>query len=261
MNILEKICKNKIEEIKFEKKKYSLNTLEKIIKLKPNRNFKKLLIEKNITKQNNIIAEIKKSSPSAGEIIKDYNPSFIAQEYEKSGIKSISILTDKKYFNGNLEDLSIVSKSTNIPILRKDFILDPYQVAQSKFYNADAILLIMSILSKNQAIEILEAAKEYQIDSIIEIHNLNEIDKAINLDYPIIGINNRNLDTLEVDTNNAINLSKEIPKKFTIIAESGIKSKELIEEYNKNGIYNFLIGENLLKSNNLSLKISNLLSN
>ena len=261
MNILEEICKNKIEEIKFDKKKYSLNTLEKIVKLKPNRGFKDLLIENNINKKNNIIAEIKKSSPSAGEIIKNYDPSFIANEYEKSGIKSISILTDKKYFSGNLEDLSIVSKKTNIPILRKDFILDPYQVAQSKFYNADAILLIMSILSINQAKEILEAAKEYKVDSIIEIHNLSEIDNAVKLNYPIIGINNRNLDTLEVDINNAINLSKNIPKEFTIIAESGIKSKEHIEEYNKNDIYNFLIGENLLKSDNLSLKISNLLNN
>ena len=260
MNILEEICNNKKEEIKFEKEKYSLKTLEKIIELKPNRGFKKLIVSNNEQKKNNIIGEIKKSSPSAGIIINEYDPIDIAKKYEKLGIGSISVLTDKKFFGGTLDHLSHVSKNTKIPILRKDFIIDPYQVAQSKFYKADAILIIMSILSINQAIEIIDASKRYNVDCLVEIHNSNEIDKALKLDYPIIGINNRNLDTLMVDINNAVNLSKIIPKKYTIVAESGIKSKELIKRYNKNNIYNFLIGENILKSSSMNKTIMELLN-
>tara|TARA_B100000029_G_scaffold253018_1_gene249964 strand:+ start:2097 stop:2876 length:780 start_codon:yes stop_codon:yes gene_type:complete len=259
MNILNEICINKKKEIKKDKEKYSLDTLEKITKIIPNSGFRNLLISSNKSKQNNIIAEIKKSSPSAGTIIDDYDPVKIAQEYRKAGISALSILTDKKYFEGNLEHISLVKKIIDIPILRKDFIIDPYQVIQSKYYKADAILVIMSILSNEQAAEIINVAKKYQIDCLIEVHNEKEINNALKLNSDIIGINNRNLDNLEVDLKNVNKLISLIPEKFTIIAESGIKNKEDINEYNKLGIYNFLIGETLLKSKDIKNKVSELI--
>ena len=168
---------------------------------------------------------------------------------------AISVLTEKKFFNGELDHISIINKNVNIPILRKDFIIDPYQVAQSKFYKADAILLIMSILSLNQAIEILDISKKYEIDCLIEVHNEKEIESALKLNNNLIGINNRNLSDLTVDLNNVKNLIRNIPKDYTVVAESGIKVKNDISLYNSLGIYNFLIGESLLKSKDINKKI------
>jgi len=259
MNILNEICENKIREIKFDKKKYSLNTLEKITNIEPNRGFNDLITKRSKIKKNNIIAEIKKSSPSAGTIIKEYDPVSIAKEYEKAGISSLSILTDKKYFNGDLEHIATVNKETKLPILRKDFIIDPYQVIQSKYYKADAILIIMSIVSLNQAKELIDVANKYKIDCIVEIHNQNEINNAIKLNNPVIGINNRNLDNLNINLDNVNNLYNKIPQNFTIIAESGIHNKKEITNYNKLGVYNFLIGESLLKSKNIKNKINELI--
>jgi len=259
MNILNEIYINKKKEIKKDKDKCSLNTLEKITKIIPNSGFRNLLISSNNSKKNNIIAEIKKSSPSAGTIIENYDPIKIAQEYKKAGISALSILTDKKYFEGNLEHITLVKKIIDIPILRKDFIIDPYQVIQSKYYKADAILIIMSILSTEQAKEIINVATNYKIDCLIEVHNKKEINDALKLNSDIIGINNRNLDNLKVDLKNVNNLTNLIPDNYTIIAESGIKTKEDINEYNKLGIYNFLIGEKLLKSKNIKNTVNELI--
>jgi len=259
MNILDKICQNKKKEIFEDKKKYSINTLEKCVKKSKNRGFKNLILEKNVKKENNLIGEIKQRSPSAGQIIKNYDPVSYAKIYEKNGIGAISVLTEKKFFKGSLDDLSLVQHNTTIPILRKDFILDPYQVLQSKFYNADAILIILSILSFNQAKEILDTANKYNIDCLVEIHKFDEIDFALKLNNPIIGINNRNLSNLNINLDNTKDLRKQIPENFTLIAESGINSKQDIIEYNKTGIYNFLIGESLLKSKDISKKIKELI--
>jgi len=259
MNILQKICDNKKNEIIYDKSKYSINTLEKLTKIEPNIGFSKLLLNKNKNKQNNIIGEIKKTSPSAGNIIKNYNPVEIASLYKNAGINALSVLTEKKYFEGELEHISLIKKSIKLPILRKDFIIDPYQVIQSKYYKADAILIIMSILSFEQAKEIVDTAKKYKLDTLIEIHDKSEINNALKLESLIIGINNRNLKTLETNLDNIEYLSKEIPKKFTIVAESGIKNKNDIKFCNKCGIYNFLIGESLLKSKNITTKVGELL--
>ena len=259
MTILDNICKNKKKEIQFDKNKYSINTLEKITKIDENRGFNHLLVKKNKMKKNNIIGEIKKASPSAGIIMEDYDPVSIASNYEKSGIGALSILTEKKYFSGNIEHISLVKNNINIPILRKDFIIDPYQVIQSKYYKADAILIILSILSLSQAQELLDVAKKYKIDCLVEVHNIKEINNALKLNNPTIGINNRNLKNLEVNLINTIELYKEIPDDYTIVAESGIKTKEDINKYNKLGIYNFLIGESLLRSKNIYKKVNELI--
>ena len=259
MSILDQICENKKKEIQFDKNKYSINTLEKITKIEENRGFNNLLIKNNKKQKNNIIGEIKKASPSAGIIIENYDPIYIASKYEKSGIGALSILTDQKFFNGNIEHISLVKKNINIPILRKDFIIDPYQVIQSKYYKADAILIIMSILSLSQAQELLDVAKKYKIDCLVEVHDIKEINNALKLNNPTIGINNRNLKNLEVNLINTIELYKEVPDNYTIVAESGIKTKSDIDQYNKLGIYNFLIGESLLRSRNINKKINELI--
>ena len=259
-NILKKICNKKKDELDFKKKKCSLKTLKKLISDKKNRNFKKLIQNSHLNKKNNIIAEIKKASPSAGEIIKDYNPENIAVEYEKFGAGAISILTESFFFKGEVDHLSLINLKTNIPLLRKDFIIDPYQIFESKVFKADSILLIATILSNNQIKEFIKIAEEIGLDCIIEVHSSDELKRVLPINYPIIGINNRNLDTLSIDTDNTSKLIKNISDYFTIIAESGIKNYSDIKSYNKSGIYNFLIGESILRSKNKELKFKELLN-
>ncbi len=259
-NILEKICESKKIELIKTKQRCSTNSLKKLIKNTKNRGFKNLLINSEKNKKNNIIAEIKKSSPSAGIIIKNYFPELIASNYEKSGVGAISILTESNFFSGNIDHLSLINKKVNLPILRKDFIIDSYQILESKIYNADCILLILSILSDTQIKQFINIAEEYNLDCLIEAHNEKELDRAINIGYPIIGINNRNLKNLKVDIDNTINLLSKVPQSFTIVAESGIKTKSDINRYNEVGIYNFLIGESILKAKNINNKIIELLN-
>ena len=258
-NILVQICEKKKIELELSKKRCSFSSLEKLIQEKKNRNFKKLLINSQTDKKNNLIAEIKKASPSAGIIIEDYFPENIAVNYEQSGVGAISILTETSFFKGNIEHLSVINKITNLPIIRKDFIIDPYQILESKVYKADAILLIMAILNDNQIKKFISIAKDYNLDCLIETHSEEELKRAINIGYPLIGINNRNLNNFTVNINNALNLISNIPNNFTIIAESGIKTRDEINRYNDMGVFNFLIGESILKSNNISKKIKELM--
>jgi len=258
-NILNKICENKKKELELTKKKCSFSSLEKILQNIDNRKFKELIINSQDKKNNNIIAEIKKASPSAGIIVKNYFPEIIASNYEKSGVGAISVLTESTFFYGDIDHLSLLNRKTNLPILRKDFIIDPYQILESKVYQADAILLIASILSDNQIKDFINLANKYGLDCLIETHTKEELNRAINIGYPIIGINNRNLNNLSVNLNNTLKLINNIPKEFVIIAESGIKSKKDIEKYNDAGIFNFLIGESILKSTNINDKIKELL--
>jgi len=258
-NLLTDICNRKKKEIEALKLKCSLKSLQKLIGNKQNREFKKILKESQKNEKNNIIAEIKQSSPSAGEIIKDYYPEDIAVKYEKAGAGAISILTEKNFFKGSIDHLSIIETKTNIPILRKDFIIDPYQIYESKVYKADSILLIMSILEDNEIKEYIKIANDIGLDCIIETHTLDEINRALKIDYPIIGINNRNLDNLSVNIDNTLNMINKIPKSFTVIGESGIKSNENIKKYNDYGVYNFLIGETILRSSNYDSMIKKLL--
>ena len=261
-DILKKICLDKSKEIEILKNKCSLNTLKKLVSDKiEKRDFKNTAIESVINKNNLIIGEIKKSSPSAGQIIKEYHPEEIAKTYERAGIRAISILTENNYFNGEIDHLSLIKQNTRIPILRKDFIIDEYQIFESKVYQADIILLIVSVLSDDQLKRFLKIAEDLQLDVIIETHDEEEVERAMKLNYPIIGINNRNLKNLKTDVSNSANLFTSISKDFTVIAESGIKSSSDIAMYNELGIFNFLIGESILKSNDYSAFIKTLLNN
>ncbi len=212
-------------------------------------------------KKNFIIGEIKKASPSAGQIIENYDPLEIAKIYEKAGTEAISILTEGKYFKGEIDHLSLLKKNTNIPILRKDFIIDEYQIYESKIYQADVILLIVSVLSDDQLRKFIEIANDLKLDCIIETHDEQEIKRAIKLNYPIIGINNRNLKNLTTDVNNSVNLFTSVSKDYSVIAESGIKTSSEIKMYNELGIFNFLIGESILRSNDYTAFIKKLLNN
>ena len=252
--------KKKKKELEITKTKYSLSSLKKLLPEKTNRNFKKLLQYSQKNKKNNIIAEIKKSSPSVGEIIKNYIPEDIAIQYEKSGAGAISILTESSFFEGHIDHMSTINRKTNLPILRKDFIIDEYQIFESKVFKADAILLIVSILSDEKIREFIKIAEDIGLDCIVETHDSNELKRAIKINYPLIGINNRNLDNLSIDTNNTIKLMEGISDNFTIIGVSGISKFSDINRYNISGVYNFLIGEALLTSKNIDIKFKELIN-
>jgi len=261
-NILKKICEHKKIKIELLKKKCSLNSLKKLVSDKiTKREFKNKVIDSNKDKKNFIIGEIKKASPSAGQIIENYDPLEIAKIYEKAGAQAISILTEDKYFKGEIDHLSLLKKNTQIPILRKDFIIDEYQIYESKVYHADVILLIVSVLSDDQLRKFIEIANDLKLDCIIETHDEQEIKRAIKLNYPIIGINNRNLKNLTTDVNNSVNLFTSVSKDYSVIAESGIKTSSDIKMYNELGIFNFLIGESILRSNDYTTFIKKLLNN
>jgi indole-3-glycerol phosphate synthase len=260
-NILKKICEDKKLELEILKKKCSLNSLKKLISDQINkRDFKNVIIKSVEERKNFIIGEIKKASPSAGEIIHNYEPIEIAKIYERAGVKALSVLTEKNYFKGEIDHLSYIKQNTNIPILRKDFIIDEYQIYESKVYQADVILLIVSILSDDELKKFLKIANELNLDCIIETHDENEIKRALKLDYPILGINNRNLKNLKTDLNNSVSLFTSISKDYTVIAESGIKTAEDINMYNDLGIFNFLIGESILRSKDYATFIKKLLN-
>ena len=248
-NILKKICKDKKIFIEKEKKKKSIGFLVKNTSKKKKVNDFKKAFDKNLKKGKiPVISEIKKKSPSQGKINKNFSPVKIAKEYQKNGAPCLSILTDEKYFAGSLNHLKKVRKITNLPILRKDFIIDNYQVIESKYSGVDCVLLIMAALEKNHAKELEATAIEYGLNVLLEVHNDKELEQALDLKSNFIGINNRNLKTLKVNINNTKKLIKKIPKKKYVISESGIKSINDMIDLWSYGIKGFLIGETLLKN-------------
>ena len=248
-NILEKICEDKKIFIEKEKKKININFLIKNTSKKTKvRDFKKAFDKVLKKRKIPVISELKKKSPSQGKINKSFSPITIAKKYEKNGATCLSILTEEKYFDGSLNHLRDVRKITKLPILRKDFIIDNYQVIESKNSGVDCILLIMAVLDKNHAKELESTANEYGLNVLLEVHNEKELEQALNLKSNFIGINNRNLKTLKININNTKKLIKKIPKKKYVISESGIKTVEDMIDLWSYGIKGFLIGETLLKN-------------
>ena len=249
-NILEKIIKNKIEKIDILKKSISLDSLkDKINKNKSFMNFKEK-IENNIKNDKiSIIAEIKKASPSAGLIIKDYNPVNIAKIYNSNNVTCLSVLTEEDFFLGNLIHISKIKQKINLPILCKDFFVDKFQVHLAKSYGADAILIILAGVSDDLANDLYEEALKLNMSVIVEVHTVNEAEKALNFNDALIGINNRNLKTLKTEVNTTYDIHNVlVGHTGPLISESGIKTKEELLEINKKTkIKTFLIGESLLK--------------
>ena len=248
-NTLEKIIADKKGNIENYKKNFTIENLtKKIISYKNYLNFKDKLNNNKIS----IIAEIKKASPSAGVIIKNYDPKTIGKQYLNSGASCLSILTEENYFKGKLEHINDVKKEVKLPVLCKDFFIDPYQVYLAKSFGADAILIILAAINEKTAQEIYKMSEELNLSTIVEVHTEEEASKALNFKNAIIGINNRNLKTLKTDIKITYNLYKVLTKHSgLLVCESGIKSeKEVKEIVKKTKINNFLIGESLLKDLN-----------
>ena len=260
MKTLNNIIEHKKEEI--NKKKLNLSDSEikeQIISNKKSREFYKAL--RNNNKPIGVIAEIKKASPSKGIIRKNFDLNKIAQNYERSGANCLSVLTDKLFFHGDDDYIKMVKKVVKIPVLRKDFIIDSWQIKESKLLNADCILLILSCLSFNQAKEYEHEAFELGMDVLIETHSHKEIEMANQLKSKIIGVNNRNLKTMEVNIQNSIDLFKYIEKSKLPISESGISDRKDILKLNKKGYKNFLIGEAFMKQKNIDNFYKKIISN
>jgi len=249
MSILTKIIETKKEEVKKLHTNYNYSDFEKSIYFfQKCYDFKSEVSSKRFT----IISEIKKASPSKGILIDDFNPSKIAEIYTKNGANAISILTDEKYFQGSINYLSEIAETKSIPLLRKDFIIDEFQILQAKSNGADVILLICEALTKLQISDLLNTANEIGLSVLIECHSENELDK---LDFTkdfVLGINNRDLKTFNVDINRTIQIKKVVPEKFPIISESGISKKEHIKLLKGENINGILIGEHLMKSSNIA---------
>ena len=252
-NVLEKIIQNKRKKIINLKRNISLDSLNSLIdQNKTFINFK-LKIENNIKNSKfSIIAEIKKASPSAGVIIKDYNPVKIANLYNDNKATCLSVLTEEDFFLGNLKHISEIKKKINLPILCKDFFVDKFQIPLAKSYGADAILIILAGVSENLADELYEEALKLDMSVIVEVHTVEEAKRALKFKDALIGINNRNLKTLKTDIKNTFDIHDVlIDHSGPLISESGIKTKdELLELSNKTSIKTFLIGESLLKDLN-----------
>ena len=250
-NILEKIIKNKIKKIDILKKSISLDSLkDRINENKSFMNFKEK-IENNIKNDKiSIIAEIKKASPSSGLIIEDYNPVNIAEIYKSNNATCLSVLTEEDFFLGNLIHISKIKQQINLPILCKDFFVDKFQVHLAKSYGADAILIILAGVSDDLANDLYEEALKLNMSVIVEVHTINEAEKALNFNDALIGINNRNLKTLKTEVNTTYDIHNVlVGHTGPLISESGIKTKEELLEINKKTkIKTFLIGESLLKN-------------
>ena len=194
-----------------------------------------------------IIAEIKKASPSAGVLAKSFDPAAIGRNYEAGGASAISVLTDEKFFQGTLNDLVTVRSTVSLPVLRKEFIIDELQIAEATANGADAILLIVAALEQQRLIDLKDAAGKYQLDTLLEVHTLEELERAIDAGAEIIGINNRDLATFEVDLGVTERLSEEVPDDVILVSESGIKSENDVARAKASGVDAILVGEALMR--------------
>jgi len=257
-NILKKIISKKKENIFNYKKKYSEETLLKNIKYTKNFfNFKKKMKERDVENKISVIAEIKKASPSSGLIVKNFNHLNIAKSYYDNGASFLSVLAEEDFFLGKLDYIKDIKDNLKIPILCKDFFIDTYQVALAKSFGADCILIILSAVDKILAKDLYQAANDLSISTLIEVHTEQEAEIALSFEDSIIGINNRNLKTLEISLSTSVNLSRILsPHKNPLVVESGLNSVDDINFIIQNTkITNFLIGESLLKSDDIGLKL------
>jgi indole-3-glycerol phosphate synthase len=258
MSILEKIVEKKRERLSSSKYKTKLGDLKRIIaNIERPRDFQKAI--KRDSDCLKIIAEIKKASPSKEVIRTDFDPIKIAAVYEKKQVDAISVITEEDFFQGKLEFLSDVKKVVSVPVLRKDFIFDEYQIYEARAHGADALLLIAAILDDTQADEYLHLALDLGISVLFEVHDHKELESALKVNAPIIGINNRNLKTMEIDLDTSLILRKEIPSDRTVVSESGIKTREDVLKVGAAGIDAILVGTCLMESADIGGKIDYLM--
>lgn len=259
-NILDKIIADKKTEISHLKSKASLDMLKVQIKGMPRcRNFYKAVTRQSV-RGINVIAEVKKASPSAGLIREDFEPVSIAQTYQKCGADAISVLTDEKYFQGRLEYIEQIRRAVDLPVLRKDFIIDSWQIYESRAAGADAILLIAEALKPGELMDMMIAAAEIGLTVLLEVHNADTLLSVRSLigfpkkGYSVLGINNRNLATMEVDLNTTGRLAGLLDSTDELVAESGIKTREDIEKLMSIGVRAVLIGQTLCENPDIEKK-------
>jgi len=260
-DILKKILATKAQEIAKRKTRMSVADLGEIINDAENpRGFARALQDKAASKKPAIIAEIKKASPSKGVIRENFKPTEIAQDYAMNGASCISVLTDKEYFQGSEVYLQMARDSCPLPALRKDFMIDPYQIHESRALGADCILLIVAALSDTQMQELAEITQQLGMDVLVEVHNASEMERALQLDTPLIGINNRNLSTFETSLQTTLDLQAMVPNDRLIITESGIHTPADVQLMQDNAIYTFLVGEAFMKAERPGMKMRELFS-
>ena len=247
MNILDKIVADKRKEVDLKKSLITLPQLEGSVLMERTSVSLAAALRKS---DSGIIAEHKRRSPSKSIINQNLNVQDVAKGYADAGVCGMSVLTDGKYFGGSLDDLVLARASVNIPLLRKEFIIDEYQIVEAKAYGADVILLIAAILSKVEIKQLSELAKSLGLDVLLEVHNEEELHKSIMPSLDMLGVNNRNLKTFEVSLDTSKSLSEQIPDDFVKVSESGISSIEAIQELKEFGYQGFLIGENFMKTDN-----------
>lgn len=257
MNTLEKICETKREHVRHKKYNKSLDDLRYETEDMPLPSGFLSALKRNSGPS--VIAEVKKASPSKGVIRENFNPAEIAEIYEQNGASCVSVLTDEPYFQGNDTYLIDVKNAVNIPILRKDFMIDPYQIYESRALGADCILLIMAALDDALARELYEISISLDLDVLIEVHNLHELERSLRLNPMMMGVNNRNLKTLDVDVNTSYDLLMHIPDGCFKISESGISDHDTLSKLYNSGYKGFLVGESLMKQDDIGLSLLNLM--
>jgi indole-3-glycerol phosphate synthase len=257
MNKLEEICAKKRDYVEAQKARLSLDDLKyKVADTPPPRGFIGHLLQMQGFP---LITEIKKASPSKGLIRRNFDPAVLAKEYEDAGASCLSVLTDEPYFQGHDDHLIAAHNSSKLPILRKDFMLDEYQIYESRALGADCVLLIIAALTKSEAQKLYDTATALRMDVLVEIHDRIELDVALKISPMMIGINSRNLKTLDVDLKTARELAPLIPEHIVKIAESGIGDHEELVDLRKRGFGGFLVGESLLRQENIGKAVQELL--
>lgn len=258
-NMLSTIIAHKQAEVTRKRKTRPQSSFEYECSNEP-RPFTSILIDKALSKHPAVIAEVKKASPSKGVIRHDFDPHAIAQSYQTGGATCLSVLTDEYFFKGNDSYIAIAKKACLLPVLRKDFIVDEYQIHEAKAIGADAILLIVAILDDQQLKDFTQLANELKLGILVESHSATELSRAIELDTPLIGINNRNLDTFKTDLQTTIDLISIVPKDKIVITESGINDAYDIKRMQQHGVNCFLIGESLMREDSPGDKLAQLIS-
>lgn len=251
-DVLTEICERRQLSLTESKHRRPLGALEShILSMPEPRGFLHRLQGAVNTGHTGLIAEIKKASPSKGVIRENFDPAAIAAAYAKAGATCLSVLTESDYFQGTNQYLEDARAACNLPILRKDFMLDPYQVAEARAIGADCILLIVAALSDEQMVELESAAEHYGLDVLVEVHDETELARALMLNTHLIGINNRNLKTLEIDLGTTERLTRLMPHGYTVVCESGIGSHADILRINRSGVHCFLVGESLMRQRDI----------
>jgi indole-3-glycerol phosphate synthase len=254
--ILEEICARKRQEVERHKASAPLVGLrEQVLEASAPRSFLAAVRKPGIS----LIAEIKRASPSKGVFLEYADAVELAAVYESAGARAISVLTDEPFFRGTLDDLRVVRANVALPCLRKDFVIDEYQIYEARAAQADAVLLIVRILSDQQLKDYLELTTQLRMTALVETHNADEIHRAIKAGAHVIGINNRDLDTFEVDINTTLELKKMVPGGLALVSESGIHSRRDVKMLEGGGVDAILVGEALVTSNDIGGKIRELL--